>query len=160
MVADTLSRVEEIAILDQLDFVQVAQDQENDVELRELLKSDSALKLEKVTIGKTNTQIICDISTGNKRPYLPGPYRKKAFELIHGLAHPGAKASVKMVTAKYIWKSMRKDVTRWARGCLQCQTNKISRHVHSPIGQFPQTTQRFKDVHIDIVGPMTPSEGK
>ncbi|MGL5707198.1 MAG: integrase catalytic domain-containing protein [Aeromonas sp.] len=40
-----------------------------------------------------------------------------------------------------------------------CQQTKVHRHVHAPVGRFPDATQRFAHVHVDIVGPLPPSKG-
>ncbi|XP_068226460.1 uncharacterized protein [Palaemon carinicauda] len=54
---------------------------------------------------------------------------------------------------------MRIDITRWARNCINCQTSKISRQTTSEIGNFKQPMRRFSHVHINVVGPLTPSGG-
>lgn len=54
-------------------------------------------------------------------------------------------------------QSMAKDIMEWARTCLACQRSKISRHIHSEVKLIPSA--RFRHVHIDIIGPMTTSEG-
>ncbi|XP_066953257.1 uncharacterized protein [Macrobrachium rosenbergii] len=42
---------------------------------------------------------------------------------------------------------------------LPCQTSKIVRHTETGIGEFQTTQQQLAHIHIDIVGPMPPSEG-
>ncbi|XP_064076296.1 uncharacterized protein LOC135194612 [Vanessa tameamea] len=51
---------------------------------------------------------------------------------------------------------MNKDVGIWTKACINCQRAKIHRHVVTPLGQFPPS-QRFEHVHIDIIGPLPPS---
>ncbi|GFY18348.1 pro-Pol polyprotein [Trichonephila clavipes] len=63
-----------------------------------------------------------------------------------------------MVSERYVWPSMRQDVALWARTCLQCQRAKVSRHTKSEIGKFEIPSSRFEHVHIDLVGPLPPSE--
>ncbi|XP_075750740.1 uncharacterized protein LOC142817578 [Rhipicephalus microplus] len=53
---------------------------------------------------------------------------------------------------------MQRDCRTWARTCTHCQHTKITRHVTSPLGQFPLPTKRFQHVHIDIIGPLPPAE--
>ncbi|GFY70297.1 transposon Ty3-I Gag-Pol polyprotein [Trichonephila inaurata madagascariensis] len=36
---------------------------------------------------------------------------------------------------------------------------KVQRHTVSPIQPFASTVERFQHVHIDLVGPLTPSDG-
>ncbi|XP_023239035.1 uncharacterized protein LOC111637698, partial [Centruroides sculpturatus] len=55
--------------------------------------------------------------------------------------------------------SMRSDVTKWTRACLQCQRSKVHRHTRSKPGTFLIPSSRFEHVHIDIVGPLPPLQG-
>lgn len=61
------------------------------------------------------------------------------------------------MTSRYFWPSMNTDVARWTRTCLGCQRSKITRHTITPLGQF-QDAGRFDHIHVDIVGPLLPSE--
>ncbi|GFU33108.1 retrovirus-related Pol polyprotein from transposon 412 [Nephila pilipes] len=54
---------------------------------------------------------------------------------------------------------MLKDVTKWTRCCIACQRFKVQRHTVSPIEHFAPTLERFKHVHVDLVGPLPPSDG-
>ncbi|GBM99652.1 hypothetical protein AVEN_257769-1 [Araneus ventricosus] len=54
---------------------------------------------------------------------------------------------------------MRADVALWARTCLQCQQEKVSRHTRSKFNDFVPPSARFEHVHIDLVGSHPPSEG-
>ena len=54
---------------------------------------------------------------------------------------------------------MQRDCTRWARACLGCQRAKVGRYTRTPVGRFP-TAKRFAHIHVDIVGPLPPSNGK
>ncbi|KAF4530258.1 hypothetical protein B566_EDAN007299 [Ephemera danica] len=53
--------------------------------------------------------------------------------------------------------SIRKDVHHWTQACQQSQRSKISRHVHSPLGNFTLPEARFLHVHLDIIGPLPSS---
>ena len=63
------------------------------------------------------------------------------------------------MTRNYIWTHMNKDINKWCESCLDCQKAKVNRHTVSLIGIF-SPAQRFSHVHIDIVGPLPPSNGK
>lgn len=54
---------------------------------------------------------------------------------------------------------MHRDITNWTKTCPDCQTSKISRHVHMSPANFDAPSSRFKHVHINIVGPLRNSEG-
>ncbi|XP_064479313.1 uncharacterized protein LOC135392535 [Ornithodoros turicata] len=43
--------------------------------------------------------------------------------------------------------------------CTACQRAKIHRHTSAPVASFLPPDQRFDKVHLDIVGPLPPSQG-
>ncbi|XP_032689768.1 uncharacterized protein LOC116853023 [Odontomachus brunneus] len=97
------------------------------------------------------------IQKGLARPFVTKAFRQQVFQSLHGLAHPGVKASAKLVSQRYIWSNIQKDCRGWAQACIPCQQNKVHRHVQSPVGTFTTPTQRFEHIHIDIVGPLPSS---
>lgn len=154
-VADALSRVEEISCPSVIDFMKLADDQNEDEELNSLRKKPN-LKFTDVTLPGLQRPITCEISTSTPRPYLPTTYRFVAFKAQHDLCHPGVRTTRKQIAAKYFWPHMNQDTANWARSCIACQRAKIYRHTVTPLGEFPQS-QRFEHLHIDIVGPLQPS---
>jgi len=38
-----------------------------------------------------------------------------ALNIIHGLSHPGVKATTKLIKAKFVWASVNKDVAFWVK---------------------------------------------
>lgn len=91
----------------------------------------AALKLEDVSIGDTRETIICDISTGKPRPFVPRRMRRDVFSALHNLSHPCKKATMKLISECFIWPYI---VGLWAKTCLLCQQSKISRHTRIPFG--------------------------
>jgi transposase InsO family protein len=81
------------------------------------------------------------------------------FDSLHSLSHPGANATVKLVSDRFVWPGIRRDCREWVRSCLACQRSKVYRHVSAPIGTFQLPRVRFQDVHIDLVGPLPISQG-
>jgi transposase InsO family protein len=64
-----------------------------------------------------------------------------------------------MITQRYFWPNMNKDIGIWNKECVVCQKVKVQRHTVTDLGTFPKS-ERFEHVHIDIVGPLpTTSEG-
>lgn len=162
VVADTLSRVHLDAVTrpSAPDFATIAEAQKKDEELRELrAKTDSDWQLQDLPIPSSRATITCEISTGTPRPFLPSEFRRPLFESLHGLSHPGVKASVKLLTQRYAWPNMRRDVQDWTRCCEACQRSKVHRHTRAPLGTFLTPDARFNHVHIDLVGPLPPSNG-
>ena len=56
-----------------------------------------------------------------------------------------------MVRDKFVWPSLRADVSRWARNCAHCQRAKIGRNVVPPIRDFVVPDRHFAHIHADIV---------
>lgn len=156
VVADALSRVATISSV-QITADVLAEAQTTDAELQELLKGTSSLQLQEVPIPGSATSICCDTSTGRSRPYVPLSHRRGVFNQLHNLSHPGIRASTRLVADRYVWPSMQRDCRTWARSCIHCQRAKITRHVTSPLGTFPQPSGRFEHVHLDIIGPFPPA---
>ncbi|GFT84175.1 retrovirus-related Pol polyprotein from transposon opus [Trichonephila clavipes] len=154
VVADALSRINSIS---EINFEEIAEEQTTDEELQKLLHNNS-LKFKPSTLP-SGKKLWCDISTQKIRPYIPQKFRFQIFQLIHGLAHPGIKSTVKLMTEKYVWSDIKKQVREWAKACIRCQKCKVSRHTKSKLGDFEQPDERFSVVHIDLIGKLPPSEG-
>lgn len=159
-VADFLSRIETIEIPAEFDYKEFSRIQHADEELKLLQASqDTSCLFEIVKMGEARTPIICETSTGRMRPYVPEIFRKKIFDSIHRLSHPGGKATLALIKQRYMWPSMRKQILLWSRSCLDCQSAKISRHVKNIPANFQVPESRFDHVHMDLVGPLFPCKG-
>ncbi|GFX98998.1 hypothetical protein TNCV_4301731 [Trichonephila clavipes] len=154
VVAAALSRIDSIS---EINFEAIAEEQNTDEELQQLLHNNS-LKFKPSTLP-SGKKLWCDTSTQNIRPYIPQKFRFQIFQLIHGLAHPGIKSTVKLMTEKYVWSDIKKQVREWAKACIRCQKCKVSRHTKSKLGEFEQPDERFSVVHIDLIRKLPPSEG-
>jgi cleavage and polyadenylation specificity factor subunit 1 len=157
MVADALSRVEEVE--KPIDYQALATSQERDQELRDLRQGKSALQFMEFQLPGSNSSVTCDISTDTARPFLTPDYRRAAFNMLHRLSHPGVRATVKLVTQRFVCPSIRADCRKWAKACLDCQRSKVSRHVSAPVGSFAPTSSRFEHFPPDLV-IMPPCEGQ
>lgn len=159
VVADALSRPVEAISSITINFRALAASQETDAEFQKLLRAGSSLQLKKLIIPGHSASVYCDTSGPTARPYLTPEFRRQAFDSIHGLSHPSAKATVKLLTQRYVWPSVKKDCRVWSRTCQHCQKCKVSRHVFSPVMPFTTESERFAHVHIDLVGPLPISHG-
>ncbi|GFV40166.1 hypothetical protein TNCV_3953631 [Trichonephila clavipes] len=155
--ADVLSRVSAITFPSQIDYDCIAETQQTDQELHTLIASGTSLELKKVTFPNSSTEIMCDLSTGAARPYIPKQHRQDVFSAMHNLSHPGIRRSVHLMKQRFVWPSISSDVAKWARHCLACQKSKIHRHTRSPLSSFQEPSQRFDHVHLDLIGPLPPS---
>lgn len=155
LIADTLSRIE--AVSSPPDLEQLANTQTKDAELQELLSSQTSLRLEQIPIPGTNITLYCDITMSRPRPFITKELRRQVFNSVHSMSHPGAKSTIKMVTDRFVWPSVRKDCRTWVKTCEACQKSKVHRHTSSPLGKFQLPRSRFSHVHIDLVGPLPSS---
>ena len=160
VVADSLSRRDLNHLLKPIDvsLETIARLQQDDTELL-TCRERSSLQLRDIPIPLSDTTIVCDVSTGVHRPFVPQPCRKALFHHLHALSHPGVRATVKLISERFVWPKMNSDIRKWARECLQCQRSKVHRHTVTIPQQFDLPERRFQHVHIDIVGPLPPSKG-
>ena len=144
-----------------VDLHLLAQAQGNDPELKALQHSTStSLQLKSLPLPASSTNIICDMSTGTPRPFVPSPLRHTVFNALHSLSHPGERATRHLIAARFVWPGMRKDIRAWSRTCLPCQRSKIQCHTVTPFSTFKTPDSRFNQIHIGIVGPLPPSYGQ
>jgi transposase InsO family protein len=101
--------------------------------------------------------VLCDVSTGRVRPLVPVPDRLLVFRFIHGVAHPGIRATRRMISARFVWPGMHTDVAAWCRDCTACQRAKVTKQPRASIQPIPIPGGRFTHVHVDIVGPLPAS---
>ena len=127
----------------------MARDQPLDADFRRISTDpNSGLTLRKIPIGDFHLHV--DISNGPARPFVPFSWRKRIFKVIHGLGHPGIERTRQMVRDKFVWPSLRADVSRWARNCMHCQRAKVTRNTVPPIHEFTVPDKRFSHIHADI----------
>ena len=128
-------------------------------EMQGLRDGTSSLILVDVPFSEDGSTLLCDMSTGTNRPVLPLSVRRQVFDVVHGLAHPGVRATRRLMQARYIWKGMAHDVGEWVRQCVACQKAKVYRHIAAPLQEFQTPDERFSHIHVDVVGPLPVSRG-
>lgn len=165
VVADFLSRIDEPELASfkvDLELKALVELQRNDDEIQRLMSKaskDSKYLLKEIDLPLSMGKIWCDVSTGRNRPFVPEPLRRAIFEQLHSLSHPGIKGTRKLITSRYFWPSVNKDVNHWTRCCIPCQKSKVHRHTKSSLGKFAIPSARFEHIHIDLVGPVPISNG-
>ena len=149
-VADALSRIEAIGM--SVDHRTLAAAQESDDELRDIVNYGTcALRLQRVRFPGHNVELYCDVPGDIVRPYVPKSLRRDIFNSLHGLSHPGIRATQKLVITRFVWPSMNQDCRTWTRQCIHCQRCKVTRHVSSPVGTFGTLAGRLEHIHVDII---------
>ena len=92
-----------------------------------------------------------------KRIILPEPLRLTAYNAAHNRLHLGIEKTIEAIARTFWWPKLRDDVTHWVSHCTTCQQTKVARHNRPNIGFFPNTTQRFQFLHLDLLGPLESS---
>ena len=110
-VADALSRpaVDPVSQSHTVDFTALATAQETDAELATYMSTpDSSLQLQRLPVAGSPSLLICDVSTGVARPFVPQKFRHDIFLSIHSLSHPGGRATRRLVSARFVWHLCRR----------------------------------------------------
>lgn len=160
IIADALSRPEEPEVSQinaKVTVHEIARQQANDAEIR-FWKINGYRDQRFKTVNVEGSQILCSTYKGKNRPLVPANLRLQIFKQVHDIAHNGLKATLKLIRDRYYWPKMTEEIRKWHRTCLSCQKVKTQRHTKPPLGTFPQS-ERFEHVHMDLVGPLKPSQG-
>jgi hypothetical protein len=59
------------------------------------------------------------------------------FHAIHDVAHPGIRATRRMLSACFVWKGVGKDVAAMCRAFQQCQRGKVHKQPTAPVQAIP-----------------------
>ena len=157
VVADALSRVGIDQISLGIDYNDLARAQQKDPETAAARTMITNLRMQDVVLG--GVALLCDVSGNSPRPWVPEAFRRTVFHALHDLSHPGRQATARLVSARFVWHGLNKDVVAWAAECVACQRAKIQRHVRSPPEKIPIPDARFQSVNVDLVGPLPQSQG-
>lgn len=156
VVADSLSRISAIDSANTIDFEAIAEAQQNDTELQQLLggNSNESLVFKTIVIPDSKRSIVCNVQDDKLRPFVPSQFRQQIMQKMHGISHPGINATTRLVTQRYFWPRMNAEIAKFTRLCIPCQRSKVTRNNQSPFASFQLATERFDHVNIDIVGPL------
>jgi hypothetical protein len=84
--------------------------------------------------------------------------RQRVFDIIHNLAHPGIRATRRLIASRYLWPKLATNVAEWCKQCEQCQRAKTTKHAKPVMQPIPVPTTRFSHVHVGLVGPLPASD--
>jgi hypothetical protein len=157
MVADALSRLAAAIATPSaavVDFKEMARLQSTCSDTATLAR-ESSLQVQQVSVqGST---LLCDMSGQRIRPLVPAEMRKTVFLEVHGLSHPGIRATKRLISSRFVWRGCASDVAAWSRECLGCARGKTAVHVKSEVMPIEIPANKFQHVHVDIVGPLPTS---
>jgi Integrase zinc binding domain len=100
-----------------------------------------------------------DVSTSTFRPLVPLPHRQQIFDHLHWPAHPGLQAKHCIISSRYVWCGLARDVTAWAWECLNCQRGKVHCHMRLRPVHVTVSEWRFSHIIVDLVGLLAALEG-
>ena len=129
--------------------------QDDDPELQRMLSDPNYSTVQLRLING----LYCAEQGGTARTYIPAPLRDAMLHIVHDASHPGTRTTTREVCKRFFWPDMKRDVYQWTRACLACQKAKVTRHNRAPIVMLPPGTEKFKDIHLDIVGPLAEAKG-
>lgn len=154
VVADTLSRVAAISCPVIVSTKELAEEQQKDEELQDILTGKISIKLKLFTLIGSSRPLYCEVTEEAIKPYIPKNLRRKIFYTVHGLAHLSGRATRQQIRQKFVWPCMNKDIAYWARTCLPCQRAKVTKHTKLMPEKIVVPDKRFQQVHLDIIGPL------
>jgi transposase InsO family protein len=117
--------------------------------------SSPSLQIESRIVDGKN--LLCDVSRGKIRPLVPLTDRRLIFSAFHNIAHPGIRATRRLIAERFMWRGMNSDVAEWCKDCQQCQTAKVTRQGKAAVQPIAIPRRRFSHIHADIVGPLPSS---
>ena len=107
-----------------------------------------------ISLPVSGTLLTIGKSTGTLRPVVQVQFRHSIFDHVHPLLHPSIQATQNLITARYVWPGINKDVQRQVKTCIKCRRSKLHQHRVTLLSTFTTSDARFHMVHIDIVGPL------
>jgi cleavage and polyadenylation specificity factor subunit 1 len=117
--------------------------------------ASSTLRVMKVKLD--DTFILVDVSSGVFRPLVPEHFRRRIFTAVHSLAHPGERATRRMIASRYLWPGLAADIKKWCKECQHCSAAKVTKQFKAAVQPIAVPLLRFSHLHIDLVGPLPAS---
>ena len=148
VVTDALSRIDINALTSSsfrgslpVDFEAVARQQRDCEELTAMTSNpeSTSLKLESVPIADSSETIICDTSSGRLRPFIPHEYRRAVFDAVHALAHPGTRATQRLLGVRFVLARYEQRCTHMGSIMHTMPTFKSSSSYREPNRHFRRT---------------------
>ena len=139
---------------------QMASAQQADAEITRYKTTPTDMALQTFPVGASQTDLICDVSTGHPRPLVPVVFRRTVFNAIHGLSHPSIRTTrAALMLSKFVWHGIGRQVSLWARNCIACQRAKVHRNVRAPLQSFKVPPRHFEHINVDLDGSLPTSRG-
>nr|CDS26536.1 gag pol polyprotein [Hymenolepis microstoma] len=46
------------------------------------------------------------------------------------------RSTTRLITDRFVWENIRRDVRQWVKNCLSCQASRVHKHTQSPLARF------------------------
>ena len=148
MVADAMSRPAAAVMPaegEQLNLEEMARAQQ---QCEQTLDLCNRLNVQQLMIS--GQELWCDKSDGTLRPLVPVTWRKAVFDSVHGLAHAGTRATRRMISNRWVWPGLAKNIGDWCRDCQKCARGKVTQQEHTTVQAIPIPKKKFSHVHVDL----------
>ena len=90
----------------------------------------------------------------------PSGCRKQIMSIAHdNFGHMSDKRTRHVISRKFVWLGMARDVSLWCRACTVCQRQGKAKPHRAPMCQTPILTEPFDSVAIDLIGPFPKAKG-
>lgn len=67
--------------------------------------------LQDINFGSNGTTLLCDVSSGKPLSMVSSALCKNIFNIIHRFSHPGTKATWWLLSSKFVWHGMAKQIS-------------------------------------------------
>ena len=105
--ADSLSRIEAIRLPTEIELSEIAQQQEQDEELRSIRESpEFPFSMKRLQWRPTHITLYGEMIGEAIRPYIPASLRDRVFHLFHDAAPSGPKVTDRVIRQWYVWPNM------------------------------------------------------
>ncbi|KAL0150345.1 hypothetical protein M9458_054347 [Cirrhinus mrigala] len=97
------------------------------------------------------------------RQFIPQTQRVDLIHSTHvflGTGHPGANSTLSLLSERFWWPDMARDVRRYVRGCKECAMSKSPRHL--PAGKLhplPIPNRPWSHLGVDFMTDLPSSDG-
>ena len=101
-------------------------------------------------------------ATRNRSPLrlvIPDSLKAHMLTRAHSDCHLGRKKTLELLSARYYWDGMPRDVSDWVAACLVCRKRKTPRPIHAGLPKSMCFDYPWHTVSIDLVGPYNDSSG-
>ncbi len=114
-----------------LDYDNMAALQENDPDIQAYRTAITGLRFQDIPVPGSNRTLLCDVSKHTPRPIVPKSLRRLVFDTVHNLAHPGVKPTQQLITQRFVWHGINKNIASWVRSCSACQLSNATQSLPS-----------------------------